>query len=108
MSIAFTRSGDWIIVRPEFQRLDGATAHEFTQQVVEHCSGHPNLIIDLENVAFIDSRGLSALIAVLRGLPSEAKLRLAHVSEQVEILLSLTRINTLLQTYDSVEAALNT
>ena len=106
MAIDFVEAENWIIAKPDFQRLDGAVAQEFTQTVVGHCKTNPDVILDLRNVTFIDSRGLSSLIAILKGLPSGARLRLANINEQVDILLTLTRMNTLLTPFLDVETAM--
>ena len=106
MLIHFLDIENWVIAKPEFERLDGLIAQQFTQAVMDRCDGHSRLILDLVNVSFVDSRGLSSLVAIYKGLPAGGVLRLANLTDQVELLLTLTRMNTLFTAYASVQQAL--
>lgn len=65
------------------------------------------VVIDLEGVTFIDSTGLSMLVAAhARFDESGGELRVAGVPNRVRRVLELTGLNGLLRTYDDVPSAL--
>jgi anti-sigma B factor antagonist len=56
--------------------------------------GASRVVIDLENVEFIDSSGLGALISALKALRSkDGVLSLSGVSEPVANILEITRLD---------------
>ena len=78
------------------QRLVGATAE-----------GHRVLVVDLEDVPFLDSSGLGALIGGLKAARTAGgDLRLARVGEQPKVVLALTTLDRVFQNYATVEEAL--
>lgn len=107
MSVSFDEINDWVIARPEFTRLDALAAKEFQSAMTDHCSGANRVVLDLANVTFIDSRGLATLVSIFKILASGGTLRLANVSSQVQVLLTLTRLNTLFPAFGSVEEAVD-
>lgn len=66
-----------------------------------------HLLLDLSQVTLIDSMGLSALVWVRR-LCSAAgcHLKLCGLGEQAKLVLKVTRLDSLFETYPSVEEAL--
>ncbi len=107
MLVSFTEVNDWVVARPEFPRLDALTTEGFKAAMIDHCSGADRVVLDLANVAFIDSRGLATLVSIFKVRATGGILRLANVSGQVEVLLTLTRLNTLFPAFGSVDAAIN-
>lgn len=69
--------------------------------------GVTRLVVDLGETHFLDSSGLGALIAGLKTTrQAGGDLRIARPNEQVQLVLELTQMNTVLRPYPSVEAAL--
>ena len=69
-------------------------------------AGHTRIILDLEELSYIDSSGLSALIAgfvSVRNLGGE--LKLLKLTQRVTDLMQITKLSTVFDTYDSMEAA---
>lgn len=68
--------------------------------------GKTRLILDMKDVSFIDSSGLSALISGLK-YTREAKgfLRIADLKEQAATVIKLMMLDRVLDIYDSVEKA---
>ena len=79
--------------------LDGVKAHELRQQVSELLAAGNNLVmLDMANVNFIDSSGLSALIVSLKMLRTAGgDLYLCSIAESVRNLLSITRMDRLFE-----------
>jgi anti-sigma B factor antagonist len=93
--------------------LDGALnarsaedAKQTFRDLVEQ--GVTQVIVDLENVPFIDSSGLAALVSGLKTLGGEAaNLKLASPQSQARLLFELTMFDRVFEIHDSVDDALN-
>ncbi len=89
-------------------RLDLLSAAEVKQQLTALVSGgHRRLVVDLGDVAFIDSSGLGALIGGLKAARlGGGDLRIAQPGEQALVILELTTLDKVLRPYSTVEEAL--
>ncbi|GIK27768.1 MAG: STAS domain-containing protein [Chloroflexi bacterium] len=89
-------------------RLDAHTAgnlRTLLQDTVN--SGYVFLIVDLQQVNFVDSSGLSALVSGLRIVKERSgKLVLAHAAVQTQVALKQTRLNLVFPLYDDLNDAL--
>jgi anti-sigma B factor antagonist len=66
------------------------------------------VIVDLQEVPFIDSSGLAALVSGLKTLGGEsANLKLAAPQSQARLLFELTMFDRVFEIHDSVDDALN-
>lgn len=69
--------------------------------------GDQRVILNLADVAFLDSTGLSAIIAGLRAMESrQGSLMLAGIAPQVQRLLDLTHLSDEFQVFASVQEAI--
>lgn len=88
--------------------LNARSAEEAKQtfrELVEQ--GVARVIVDLENVPFIDSSGLAALVSGLKTLGGEASnLKLAAPQSQARLLFELTMFDRVFEIHDSVDDAL--
>jgi anti-sigma B factor antagonist len=76
------------------QRLDAAVAIQFKDRMREIVAGAPGrVVLDLQKVAFLDSSGLGAVIAVKKMLDPDRKLELAGLTPPVERVFRLTRMD---------------
>lgn len=65
-----------------------------------------NVIVDLSNVKFMNSSGLGMLISGLTTMKKvNGHFKLACVSDKIESLLIITKLITIFDTFDSVDAA---
>jgi anti-anti-sigma factor len=89
-------------------RLDLLSAADIKRQLVQLVAqGQRRLIVDLNQVAFIDSSGLGALIGGIKAARQVGgDLRIARPNEQVRVILDLTTLHRVLKPYPSVEEAL--
>jgi anti-sigma B factor antagonist len=87
--------------------LDLATAPQLRQDLVDVSAGSATLVVlDLANVAFLDSVGLSVIIGGYKRLHRRgAALYIANPQPVVRKVLGLTRVDALIPTYDSVADA---
>ncbi len=88
--------------------LEGETSGDFKEKIRSVIAeGHRNLVVDLGQVAFIDSSGLGALISALKVLrANKGDLALANVSGPVRSVFEITRLLRVFVTYDTAEEAL--
>lgn len=66
------------------------------------------LVLDLSKVNRMNSSGLGILINALTTFKQNGgELKLASMTDRVQGLLVITKLNTIFETYDTVDAALN-
>jgi anti-sigma B factor antagonist len=66
------------------------------------------IVLDLGNTSFVDSAGLGALIAArTSALNRGAGMKLANLTKKIKDQLHITKLVTVFDVYDSVEAAVN-
>ncbi|WP_323987586.1 STAS domain-containing protein [Microbacterium plantarum] len=97
------------VIRPH-GRLTMVSARPFRERVTEEiaAAGESPVIVDLSDVAFIDSSGLGALVACLKtARQGGGDLRLAAPSEQVTMVLGLTNLDRVLRPRATVQDALD-
>jgi anti-sigma B factor antagonist len=87
--------------------IDIYTAPLFKQAVVNMVSeGTKDVIIDLAGVTFMDSSGFGTLLGATKRLrPEGGGLHLAGANSTIQRMLRLTRLDTIMQVYGSVEEA---
>jgi len=74
------------------------------RQLVE--AGYSRIILNLEEVSYIDSVGLSTLVASYTSARNQGgELKLLHLTKRVHDLLQITRLSTVFEIYDSLEEA---
>ncbi|MDO5657928.1 MAG: STAS domain-containing protein [Paracoccus sp. (in: a-proteobacteria)] len=106
MNILIDEAGGAVLVRVNETRIDAAAAAEFKDRLRPHiaCDG-PDVMMDLSQVAFIDSSGLGAVIALRKALPAGRQMRLAGLTPNVARVFRLTRMDSVFEIFPSVAAA---
>ncbi len=95
-----------VLVRPE-GRVDADTADRLRDLLLELASESARtVVVDLEAVDFIDSSGLSALVAGFKSLTrSGGVLHLSRPKPQAQTALRLTQLDRVFTVFDGVEEA---
>ncbi|MEM7426009.1 MAG: STAS domain-containing protein [Pseudomonadota bacterium] len=108
MNIRKQRFGTGVVVLDVLEdRLDAAVAEDFRSSVLAAIEeGAGKLVINLGNVAFMDSSGLGALVGCLRHVGAEGSIVLSSVTRPVERVLRLTRINRVFEVFEDTAAAI--
>ena len=71
-------------------------------------SGQKKIVLNMNNVTYIDSSGLGALVASHTSARSQgASLKLAHLGSKFQEILQVTRLLTVFEVYDSEAAAIS-
>ena len=99
---------DVLILEPKGKIMGGPDAtllhdklHEFIDQ------NKKKVVIDLSKVEWMNSTGLGILISGLTTMKNNGgELKLAGVTEKIESLLTITKLITVFDNYDSVEQAI--
>ena len=87
--------------------IDMATAPRFRQRLLAVISaGAQNVVIDLSGVDFIDSTGLGVLMGAAKRVRSAGgDIRLVTAGSRLAELIELTRLDRVLDVFDSVSEA---
>jgi len=88
--------------------IDVFTAPLFKQAIVNVVAeGHRHLLIDMSAVSFMDSSGFGALLGATKRLrPEGGSLNLIGCNRTIQRMLHLTRLDTILGVFDTLEAVL--
>jgi anti-sigma B factor antagonist len=110
MQIDIAEEDGTTIVRPLAERVDIEVAAELRSALLSLIErGRRRLIVDLNDVAFIDSSGLGALVAALKALKridDSGDVRLARVQPGVASLLEVIRLDRVFTSFASVDLAI--
>src|SRR5262245_64012218 len=100
-------AGSRILLSPREPLVGGGAAEAFEQQLQRLIrNGYRNLVIDLADVAAIDSAGIRALVrAHTSARRVDGTLRLAAARRAVSDVLELSHLGGIFQMYESVDAA---
>jgi len=95
MNLSTEPGGGALIVRVHEDRIDAAGAIRFKDRMRELTAGTEGpVVLDLSQVAFVDSSGLGAIVAVMKFLAPARRLELAALSPNVGRVFRLTRMDT--------------
>lgn len=109
MKISTRTEGDICILCVEEARIDAAAALAFKEGVRSAAAEAPPMVIlDLQQVTFIDSSGLGAIVAILKHVTPDRKLVLAGLTPAVQRVFELTRMDKVFALYPTLDAALGT
>lgn len=106
MAISTSAHGDILVARVEDSRIDAAGAVRFKDKMVAlKAEPQTRVILDLQDVEFLDSSGLGALVAVMKAYGADKSLELAALNPIVEKVLRLTRMDTVFRIHSSADTA---
>ena len=92
LSLDVVRNGDEVLVHCH-GRIVSATAGTLQERVRAAIPGSMRIVLDLTDVAYLDSSGLGTLVGLyVSARRGGSSLRLIHLSERVKELLKLTQL----------------
>ena len=108
MQISERTAGDVIIVEVsgKITLSDGGDAalKEKMRGLVQ--AGHKKLLLDLGDVAYVDSAGLGEIVQAYATVNKNGgSLKLLNVTRRIKDLLSITKLLTVFETFDNVNEA---
>lgn len=99
--------GDVAVIVCSGRIVEGDEAAALEHRVRELQLLHRDFVLDLHGVAFVDSAGLGLLVRLLARLRSAGgDLELCNVSSNIQKSLQISRLNTVLASHESIEAAI--
>jgi len=108
MQIKHATSGEIAVLHLQGKIMggpDATTLHEKLHELIE--SGTLSVVIDLRDVDWMNSSGLGILIGGLSALrKSGGDLRLSTVTEKIEEVLRITKLDRVFDIYASIEDAI--
>ncbi|MDW4498357.1 STAS domain-containing protein [Sulfitobacter sp. D35] len=107
MEISSRTEGQLLVVSVHEPRIDAAAAISFKDAMRPLLSdGHPSVVVDLQEVGFIDSSGLGAIVATFKSLGPGRSMALAGLAPAVQQVFSLTRMDTVFRLFPTLDRAL--
>jgi anti-sigma B factor antagonist len=99
--------GGCLVVSLKEKRLDAVIAANFREALVARIDqGQRNIVLDMSQVSFMDSSGLGAVVYVLKHIGHKGRLHICGVTPGVMAVLKLTRMDRVLKTFDTRQAAI--
>jgi two-component system, sensor histidine kinase and response regulator len=83
--------------------LDVTNCHQLRQEIIEAASaGSKNVLLDCQNLTFIDSSGLAALVLASQKIDEcNSRLSICSLGQQIQILFELSNLNEILEIFTS-------
>lgn len=107
MDLTSVVQDDVQIVSVNAERIDAAVAIQFKDVMrAETETGPGRVVLDLSRVEFIDSSGLGAIVAAMKQLGTGRRLDLAGLTPAVDNVFRLTRMDTVLKLFPTLDQAL--
>ncbi len=89
-------------IEPEVSRIDASVAGKFKELLFEKIdNGNARMILDLNQVKFIDSSGLGAIVATYKKLKANGKLVILTKSQAILTMFKITRLEKVLSIVNS-------
>jgi anti-sigma B factor antagonist len=98
-----------VVIRLEGNVMGGPEAVKLNEEINQLLDDQQKqLILDLSKVNRMNSSGLGILINALTTFRQNGgELKLAGMTDRIKGLLAMTKLNTIFEIYDTVDAALN-
>ncbi len=108
MNIKIDEQGTTVLIEVKEERLDAHNSSELkTQMLSLFDEGKNNLVIDLQDVRFVDSSGLGSLVSGFKNASARnGTLKLSGLQPQVKSMFELTRLHRVFEIFPGTEEAL--
>ena len=107
MQLVAEHFGEILVVRAMEDRIDAACAIQFKDRMREIAQDNsPRVVLDMSRVAFLDSSGLGAVVAVMKALAPDRRLELSGLTVNVQKVFRLTRMDSVFTIHPSVPDSL--
>jgi len=107
MKLSYQERDGIVILEPKGKILggpDATTLKDQLQSLID--AGKTKVIIDLAEVDYMNSTGLGILISTLTTLKrAQGELKLANVTDKIQSLLTITKLVTVFDDFESVDEA---
>jgi len=108
MKIQHTKIDDLLVIELVSEEIISSNADEIKSSIINLIlQGEEQLIIDLSNVKFIDSRGLGMFISISKNVEPDGSMVLCALSSNVMQVFELTRLTKIFSIYKDTPSAIN-
>ena len=98
----------YYILTPKEDKIDSVLAPSLKADLITYeVEGAKNIIIDLKNVKFMDSSGLSAMLVGNRTFREKSSFIICNVSEHIEKILKISKLDTVLDILPSLQESID-
>ena len=97
--------GGVVVVVVHASRIDSAVTAQFVQSATAAIAGATSVVVDLSRVSMVDSTGLGGLVGLRKALGTQGSLAIVATQPTVLHLFRLTRLDSVLPMYPTVDAA---
>lgn len=88
--------------------LDASVVGDFKSEMTPILKTQSRVIFDMENVQFVDSSGVGAILSCLRSLNAEGgDLKICSLTKPVRALFELVRMHKIFEIFESRDAAVS-
>ncbi len=96
-----------VVLEPKGKIMGGPDASLLHDKLYDYIKQNKKkVVVDLAQVDWMNSTGLGILISALSTLKSnQGELKLANVTDKIQSLLTITKLVTVFESYDSVDQA---
>lgn len=103
-----TQDGKTVIVLAPSGRLDITTAWQFRLKLQECISKlSPHVVVNLSQVSFIDSSGLTSLVAGMRDADKvKGTFRICNVHPEAKLVFEVTMMDSVFEIFETEEEAI--
>ena len=110
MNLKTEEKDNVVIINVREERLDAHNSGELKVEMQRlFTEGKKNVLIDLQEVRFIDSSGLGALVSGFKNaISSQGNLKLSSLQPQVKSMFELTRLHRVFEIFPSPGEAVQT
>ena len=103
MDLIHAQQGEYLVVTVNAMRIDASAALEFKDSMNAIDENNSKILLNLEQVEFIDSSGLGAIISVMKHMGKGRKMDLCALTPNVEKVFRLTRMDSIFSIYATLE-----
>ena len=107
MRLETKTEGDILIIRPLERRMDAKVAVDFHSEITAYINaGNRRIVFNVNQLDFIDSSGLGAIVSCLKHLGRDGEFVIAEAAETVLSMFKLTRMDRVFQIYPTERKAI--
>ncbi len=108
MNLKIEEKNDIVVINVKEERLDAHNSGDLKLEMSRlFGEGKKNVLVDLNDVRFIDSSGLGALVSGFKNaISNQGNLKLSGLQPQVRSMFELTRLHRVFEIFPSLTEAL--
>ena len=109
MNLKIEEKNEIVVIYVKEERLDAHNSGNLkTEMSTLFGAGKKNILVDLNDVRFIDSSGLGALVSGFKNaISNQGNLKLSSLQPQVRSMFELTRLHRVFEIFPSSSEALD-